>query len=678
MLYQAHITLSGDGSAAEFGKGVAYGRSRIKQLRALGKSYATENAKFGDVTVRMKLAGQQSFIHVDVAALGGYIVRPTSQVNPNGVTQSTPPTVPPTSLIPQAVISKVSKGDGASLKLKIKEHSNPYGTDSAAHLKTVDWRSTDGKTIIAFAEGDRYGRRDTVKYPWFDTPPLIHVYWFYFLNRPQPDYPFFIRFTPDFYTRGRRVIYETPIAGIAKKGNRYVIADAEDVAIRKIKFYVMNGENYNDRVQIGEFTVPFGESMPSAWHFNGDGTKCVSFAVKNDPASFSSFLLETRFHPQIEQFRMIVASFTFNDDDVSVSCNYSGDWISAIKTNHVAPHAASGALRDESIATYLYPLGADFFEDNQFLLTVETSYIFQEQSTQKTSVSGPFLFAADWRYELSGGYGKWQVENDELIEKRISKIKAYIKYGGNTIVSSIVDFESNNTHSSTTEVIPYKDNYFSEFSKNEKISTFSKNINLDILTIESIDLRNKSFVGTKFVLGGTSSQIVKTNYLTGGIPELISPEAPIAGQIKALLKIKDKEHIENVGAIENADTEIFSRYYHVGIGLFMFGRPFFLRPTSSNNGIGAEVHFGGHNWRKNDALFSLKPSATRMYFVRDSTHALVGDQPYFFTNTSASKDSVVIAALKDAQTGNYTFKDVKDQFAIGGESKFEIRPILVY
>lgn len=98
MLYQAHITLSGDGSAAEFGEGVAYGRSRIKQLRALGKSYATENAKFGDVTVRMKLAGQQSFIHVDVAALGGYIVRPTSQVNPNGVTQSTPPTIQRTRL----------------------------------------------------------------------------------------------------------------------------------------------------------------------------------------------------------------------------------------------------------------------------------------------------------------------------------------------------------------------------------------------------------------------------------------------------------------------------------------------------------------------------------------------------------------------------------------------------
>lgn len=719
MLYQAHITLSGDGSAAEFEKGVAYGRSRIKQLRALGKSYATENAKFGDVTVRMKLAGQQSFIHVDVAALGGYIVRPTSQVNPNGVTQSTPPTVPPTSLIPQAVISKVSKGDGASLKLKIKEHSSPYGTDSAAHLKTVDWRSTDGKTIIAFAEGDRYGRLDTWRPPWEGVP---------FASKPTPDYPFFADVGGYAYINGKKLAQTQLVGalGISKKNGWFLYVKFRDSAFKIVDFFALNGGN---QTLIGSFSVASNEKLPYLWHFNGDGNKCVSVATKIDTAEYSPILISNQ-KPK-EQFRMILAEFTFPDDDVpQVECAFSGAWHSAVKENTAPPtegspswhvtefyppiagdHAPPPKVQELYYKqppykrVYQFCFGADFVDGEPALLTVEVQYELEFLSSgTSSSVRGVFdtgnypgtdIYLGQWgdvsevTYYFYPGYPNPSVRYDgeisgssstnfssvlnvtfsikhndvEFLKSKVLTQGATISATSNIgILQTGTYVSKRTTYASGDPLHEYSTySYYDGQTTTTTSKSHSTEFEIDVTAIESIDMRNKSFVGTRFYSKGTHNS------------ELIL--IPQTADVYAVCQIGTQKNETKIGESPQIDLRLFSdsNIYH-----YYYGRPFFQRPTfTERSGYYEELHYGHHNWRKGSAIFTGKSQRAISYFQRDNGN-MTKYQPYFFANTTASKDSVVIAALKDKQTGNYTFKDVKDQFSIGGESKFEIRPILVY
>ena len=749
MLYQAHITLSGDGSAAEFGKGVAYGRSRIKQLRALGKSYATENAKFGDVTVRMKLAGQQSFIHVDVAALGGYIVRPTSQVNPNGVTQSTPPTVPPTYLIPQAVISKLAKGDGASLKLKIKEHSSPYGTDSAAHLKTVDWRSTDGKTIIAFAGGDRYGRLDTWPPPWEGVS---------FASKPTPDYPFFADVGGYAYINGKKLAQTqlVGVLGIAKKNGWFLYVKFRDSAFKIVDFFALNGGN---QTLIGSFSVASNEKLPYLWHFNGDGNKCVSVATKIDTAEYSPILISNQ-KPK-EQFRMILAEFTFPDDDVpQVNCSFSGGWQSAVVEDNAPSPNQSGTsenypaidgrspLKSFSKSSvlpyykraYRFCFGADFVDGVPSLLTVEIE--FWRESTYNESFNAvhqthtiperkgytivldnsysnpPYTITAELtEYEVGDGPPPSPVprsKSSSIFSNSKLNVYFFIKHNGIEFLRSKVETETTYTLTSSYSCgfveVRYETKTTYVYSRHwayndppieiireyeyQQLPTsfgasFSKNseepidFEIDVVAIESIDMRNKSFVGTRFVSSGTLSTSVSNNFTySGGTfpPGTITRNPPIKSDVFAIAQIGNDKHEVKVGESPDVDLRNFLNVSDSGPNIwhYYYGRPFFQRPTfTERSGYYEELHYGHHNWRKDSAIFTGKSQRAISYFQRDNDN-MTKYQPHFFTNTSASKDSAVIAALKDAQTGNYTFKDVKDQFSIGGESKFEIRPILVY
>lgn len=734
MLYQAHITISGGGSAADFGKGVAYGRSRIKQLRALGKAYATENAKFGDVTVRVKLVGQQSFIHVDVAALGGYIVRPTSQVNPNGVTQSTPPTVPPTILIPQAVVSKVSKGDGTSLKLKIKEHSSPYGSDSSAHLKTVDWRSTDGKTIIAFAEGDRYGRLDTWPPPWEGVP---------FASRPTPDYPFFADVGGYAYINGKRLPQAqlVGVLGISKKNGWFLYAKFRDSsAFKTVDFFALNGSS---QTLIGSFSVASNEKLPYLWHFNGDGNKCVSVATKLDTAEFSPILTSNR-KPK-EQFRLILATFSFPDGDVpQVNCTFSGGWHSSVVENTAPPRDSSGSLVEYyPVLSYYKPyktiisdirqspykrvyqfcFGADFVDGVASLLTVEVEYALEFFKTSTKNYvheswqAPPYEFniiysSGDYpnvsytvqpsprEYEVAGQPVRPAERSSTYSESSNTKLNAYfsIKHNSLVFLRSKVEIEITGESSgfSIAELDDFKyikkltvtyhgDNspgimeveYGTRQSptllkRTQKNTNEVTDIEIDVVAIESIDMRNKSFVGTRFVSSGAKT-ISTSN-------EIVTYPSPVKADVFAILQIGSEKHEVKIGESPDIDLRLFSDFSDMGTNIhhYYYGRPFFQRPTfTERSGYYEELHYGHHNWRKDSAIFCAKSQRAISYFQRDNDN-MTKYHPYFFTNTTASKDSVVIAALKDKQTGNYTFKDVKYQFSIGGESKFEIRPILVY
>lgn len=730
MLYQAHITLSGDGSAADFGKGVAYGRSRIKQLRALGKTYATENAKFGDVTVRVKLVGQQSFIHVDVAALGGYIVRPTSQVNPNGVTQSTPPTVPPTYLIPQAVISKVSKGDGANLKLKIKEHSSPYGSDSAAHLKTVDWRSSDGKTIIAFAGGDRYGRLDTWPPPWEGVP---------FASRPTPDYPFFADVGGYAYINGKRLLQAqlVGVLGISKKNGWFLYAKFRDSAFKTVDFFALNG---NSQTLIGSFSVASNEKLPYLWHFNGDGNKCVSVATKLDTAEFSPILLRNE-KPK-EQFRLILATFSFPDGDVpQVNCAFSGGWHSAVVENTAPPRIGSPSFvvseyypqlqvdgwmpvktttldykQPPYKRVYQFCFGADFVDGAASLLTVDVEYALEFLNTgagnnvhgvfdtanypgQSILMDGENILSQTTYYFYEGytsptrEYESNRSSPPSPLPRQISSESSQfvtlnatfsIKHNGVEFLRSKVLTQSTSTSMSTWNCGFATEQYVSKVTVNGSLvtreytsytyptssggsttssSTKSTALEIDVVAIESIDMRNKSFVGTRFYSQG-----------------VVLNDSPKKTDVYSICQIGSEKHQVKIGESPDIDLRLFSDFSDSGTNIYhyYYGRPFFQRPTfAERSGYFEELHYGHHNWRKDSAIFCAKSQRAISYFQRDNGN-MTKYQPYFFTNTTASKDSVVIAALKDKQTGNYTFKDVKNQFSIGGESKFEIRPILVY
>lgn len=119
-----HITLSGDGDALDYGKGIALGRSKLVSWRLAGVKIATQNLKFGDVTVRVKTINGREFVHVSTNSLSLYAT-PVSWAKPYGA------------------IDEINPQCGISIKIK----------DDGPHIKHKEKTTRDGSPTYQFVRG---------------------------------------------------------------------------------------------------------------------------------------------------------------------------------------------------------------------------------------------------------------------------------------------------------------------------------------------------------------------------------------------------------------------------------------------------------------------------------------------------------------------------------------------